>query len=139
MLNGCLILSGLKSYVIYNLKKRWKRRTPIFITYTFGVFNLFHTMESLMIKIAMFMALTGAMILIDEWIKERYFFDPRDLGKLTHETLLVIAVPILLPIAIYLWRKIRGIHRELQRPIQENPIPPIYPAMLWPRDFEQLS
>lgn len=118
-----------------NLKKRWKHRTPIFITYTFGVLNLFHTVGSLMTKIALFMALTGAMILIDEWVKERYFFDPRDLGKLTHETLLIIAVPVLLPIAIYLWRKIRKIHRKLQKPILKILIPPIYPVMLWPRDI----
>ncbi len=103
-------MNGLWEYIVYNLKKRWKKRMPIFATYVFSVSNLIQFISSFTEKLLLFMFLTGIMILVDEWVKEGYFFDPRDIGRLTHETLLIIFVPILLPLGLYLKRKISKLY-----------------------------
>jgi len=99
-------LSDLRDYIIYNLRKRWKKRAPIFATYVFSLSNLVQFISSSIEKILLFMLLTGVIIIIDEWIKEGYFFDPKDIGGLTHETLLLVFVPFLLPLGLYLKKKI---------------------------------
>lgn len=103
-------MDDLWEYIIYNLKKRWKRRAPVFATYVFSLSNLIQFISSYTEKILLFMLLTGIMIIIDEWIKEGYFFDPRDIGGLTHETLLLVFVPFLLPLGLYLKKKIEKLY-----------------------------
>ncbi len=119
------MMGNLREYIIYNLKKRWKRRTPIFLTYAFSATNIVYTIGSFFEKVFIILFITGIMILIDEWVKEGYFFDPRDLGGLTHETLLVMFIPFLLPIALYLRRKINYIYKYNRELIREKMIKPM--------------
>ncbi len=105
-------------YVKYNLKKRWKKRTPVIATYVFSISNLMqiHLFNTFYIRIFLFMILTTVMILVDEWVKEGHFFDPYDIGGLTHETLALVFMPLLIPVALYL----RRIRRRLNNAIQST-------------------
>ncbi len=98
-------MESLWSYARTHIVKHWKRRAPVFLTYGFTVWDGLTFFESMLLKLLTFLLVTAIWLLIDEKIKEGYFFDPNDLGRLTHETLMVLILPILLPIAIYMRKR----------------------------------
>ena len=98
-------MESLWSYVRTHIVKHWKKRAPVFLTYGFTVWDGLTFFESMLLKLLAFLLVTAIWLLIDEKIKEGYFFDPNDLGRLTHETLTVLVLPILLPVAIYMRKR----------------------------------
>ncbi len=110
-----MIMGDLLNYIKYHLKKRWKRRTPVIATYVFGVTNMFQLqlISSITERLFLFMIATTLMIMVDEWVKEGHFFDPLDIGGLTHETLVLVFMPLLIPVALYLRRRIIEMNKAL--------------------------
>lgn len=98
-------MDSIWKYIKIHIVKHWKRRAPIFLTYGFTVLDGLTFLESILLKLFAFLLVTAIWLLIDEKIKEGYFFNPNDLGRLTHETLTVLVLPILLPIAIYMKKR----------------------------------
>jgi len=98
-------LSSLKAYIIYHLRKEWRKRAPLFAAYGFTLWDGLSFIEAFIMKLLVFILATLVWILLDEKIKEGYFFDPNDIGGLTHETIMVSLLPLLLPIALYLKKR----------------------------------
>ncbi len=102
---GAVAVGYLWSYIVYNLRKQWYKRAPVFLTYGFTLWDGLTLFQSILLRLLAFLIITAVWLLVDEKIKEGYFFDPSDLGRLTHETLTVIVLPIILPLALYLRKR----------------------------------
>lgn len=84
--------------MFYELKKRWKPRLLWWVIIALLFFITFRaTKDPLLIVL---WALVG--VLFDEVIKEGYMFRIRDLGKLTHES--IVAVLAFILAALLFWR-----------------------------------
>lgn len=77
------------AYLEAQLKKRWKRRIPLFLLYLVLIWYVYHISW---IYIPLF---TIMYLLLDELIKEGYLFKKEDLFKgITHEFIIIIVIMI---------------------------------------------
>lgn len=78
-----------RAYLEAQLKKRWKRRLPLFLLYLVLIWYVYH-ISWIYIPIVTIMYL-----LLDELIKEGYLFKKEDLVKgITHEFIIIIVIMI---------------------------------------------